>query len=122
MRAIVFEKYGTPDVLQLKEVGKPAPKEDEVLVEVHAASINYVDWQVLRGKSILMRVMNGLLKPKHKILGDDIAGRVEAIGANVKQFLPGDEVFGFSNYDAFAEYACVPESALVLKPASMSFD
>ncbi len=122
MRAIVFEKYGTPDVLQLKEVGKPAPKEDEVLVEVHAASINYVDWQVLKGDSFLMRLMNGLLKPKHKILGDDLAGRVEAVGAKVKQYQPGDDVFGISNFDAFAEYACVPERALALKPASMTFD
>jgi len=122
VKAIVFEKYGPPEVLRLKEVEKPTPKEDEVLVEIHAASINYVDWQVLRGESFLMRLMNGLLKPKHKILGDDIAGRVEAVGAKVKQYQPGDEVFGISNFDAFAEYACVPERALALKPASMTFD
>jgi NADPH:quinone reductase-like Zn-dependent oxidoreductase len=122
VKAIVFEKYGPPEVLRLKEVGKPAPKEDEVLVEVHAASLNYVDWQVLKGESFLLRIMHGLLKPKHKILGDDIAGRVEAVGAKVKQYQPGDEVFGISNFDAFAEYACVPERALALKPASMTFD
>ncbi len=69
-----------------------------------------------------MRLLNGLLKPKHKILGDDITGRVEAVGGKVKQYQPGDEVFGISNFDAFAEYACVPERALALKPASMTFD
>jgi NADPH:quinone reductase-like Zn-dependent oxidoreductase len=122
MKAIVYEKYGPPEVLQLKEVEKPTPKEDEVLVKVHAASINYSDWHVLRGESFLLRLMNGLLKPKHKILGDDIAGRVEAVGRNVKQFQPGDEVFGISDFDAFAEYVCVPENALALKPASMTFE
>ena len=122
MKAIAFEKYGLPDVLELKEVEKPVPEDNEVLVEVHAASVNYVDWQVLRGKSLLLRLMNGLLIPKRKILGDDIAGRVEGVGEKVKQYQPGDEVFGISNFDAFAEYACVPEHALALKPARMSFD
>ena len=122
MKAIVYEKYGPPEVLQLTEVEKPSPKEDEVLVKVHAASINYSDWHVSRGESFLLRLMNGLLKPKHKILGDDIAGRVEAVGRNVKQFQPGDEVFGISDFDAFAEYVCVPENALALKPASMTFE
>jgi len=123
MKAIMYEKYGSPDVLQLKEVEKPAPKEDEVLVKVHAASINYIDWQVLTGESLFLRLTTGgIRKPKHKILGDDIAGRVEAVGVNVKQFRPGDEVFGISNFDAFAEYACVPENALAPKPASMTFE
>ena len=123
MRAIVYEEYGPPEVLQLKEVEKPAPKDNEVLVKVHAASVNYIDWQILRGESFFLRLTTGgLLKPKHKILGDDIAGRVEAVGINVKQFQPGDEVFGISNFDAFAEYVCVPENALALKPASMTFE
>ena len=123
MKAIVYEKYGPPEVLQLKEVEKPAPKDNEVLVKVHAASVNYIDWQILRGESFFLRLTTGgLLKPKHKILGDDIAGRVEAVGINVKQFQPGDEVFGISNFDAFAEYVCVPENALALKPASMTFE
>jgi len=123
MKAIVHTKYGPPDVLQLKEVDKPTPKEDEVLVKVHAASVNYIDWQVLRGESFFLRLTTGgLLKPKHKILGDDIAGRVEAVGPNVKQFQPGDEVFGISDFDAFAEYVCVPENALALKPVSMTFE
>ena len=99
MKAIVYEKYGPPEVLQLKEIEKPTPKDNEVLVEVHAASVNYIDWQVLRGESFFLRLTTGgLLKPKHKILGDDIAGRVEADGRNVKQFQPGDEVFGISNF------------------------
>ncbi len=123
MKAIVYEKYGPPEVLQLKEVEKPAPKDDEVLVEVHASSINYIDWQILRGESFFLRLTTGgLLKPKHKILGDDIAGRVEAVGVNVKQFQPGDEVLGISDFDAFAEYVCVPENALALKPPSMTFE
>jgi NADPH:quinone reductase-like Zn-dependent oxidoreductase len=123
MKAIVYEKYGPPEVLQLKEVEKPTPKEDEALVKVHAASVNYIDWQVLRGESFFLRLTTGgLLNPKHKILGDDIAGRVEAVGVNVKQIQPGDEVFGISNFDAFAEYVCVPENALALKPASMKFE
>jgi NADPH:quinone reductase-like Zn-dependent oxidoreductase len=123
MKAIVYTNYGPPDVLQLKEIEKPAPKEDEVLVKVHAASVNYIDWQILRGESFFLRLTTGgLLKPKHKILGDDIAGRVEAVGLNVKQFQPGDEVFGICNFDAFAEYVCVPENDLALKPASMTFE
>ena len=122
MKAIVFEQYGSPDVLQLKEIVKPVPKDDEVLVKIHAASVNYVDWQVLNGKSLMLRLMSGLLKPKKQILGDDIAGVVEAVGENANQFHPGDEVFGISNYDAFAEYACVPEKGLALKPSSMTFE
>jgi NADPH:quinone reductase-like Zn-dependent oxidoreductase len=123
MKAIIYTEYGGPEVLQLQEVGKPTPKDDEVLVKVHAASINYIDWQMLTGESFFLRLTSGgLLKPKNKILGDDVAGRVEAVGVNVKRFQPGDSVFGISNFDAFAEYACVPENALALKPASMTFD
>ncbi|UCD43139.1 MAG: NAD(P)-dependent alcohol dehydrogenase [Chloroflexota bacterium] len=122
MKAIVYEKYGPPDVLQLREVEKPTPSEDEVLVKVHAASVNYIDWQVLTGESLLLRVLNGLLKPKHKILGDDVAGRIEAVGTNVKQFQPGDEVFGISDSDGFAEYSCVNREYLGLKPANISFE
>ncbi|MFC2043220.1 NAD(P)-dependent alcohol dehydrogenase [Chloroflexota bacterium] len=123
MKAIVYEEYGSPDVLQLRDVEKPTPKNHEVLVKVHAASINYIDWQVLTGESFFLRLTNGgILKPKHRILGDDLAGRIEAIGVNVKRFQLGDDVFGISNFDAFAEYACVPENALVLKPASMTFE
>jgi len=126
MKAIVYTKYGPPDVLRLKEVEKPAPKNNEVMVKVHAASVNYADWGLLRGKPFLVRLMEfGPLKPKNKILGADLAGRVEAVGRNVKQFQPGDEVFGdisACGFGAFAEYVSVPENALVLKPANISFE
>ncbi len=124
MKAIVFTKYGSPDFLELKEVEKPTPKENEVLIKVHASSINDWDWGLLRGKPFANRVMFGLLKPK-KILGCDIAGRVEAIGKNVKQFQPGDNVFGDisgGNWGGFAEYACARENEIALKPVSMSFE
>ncbi len=125
MKAIVYTKYGPPDVLKLEEVEKPTPREDEVLIKVHAASINDWDWELLRGKPFVNRLLFGLLKPKIKILGVDIAGRVESVGRNVKQFQPGDEVFGDISgcgWGGFAEYVCVPENALVLKPASMTFE
>jgi NADPH:quinone reductase-like Zn-dependent oxidoreductase len=125
MKAMVFHNYGSPDVLKLEEVEKPTPREDEVLIKVHAASINDWDWELLRGKPFVNRLLFGLLKPKIKILGVDIAGRVEAVGRNVKQFQPGDEVFGDISgcgWGGFAEYVCVPENALVLKPASMTFE
>jgi len=125
MKAIVYTKYGSPDVLQLKEVEKPTPKDNEVLVKVHAASVNDWDWGLLRGKPFVNRLLFGLLKPKIKILGVDIAGRVEAVGRNVKQFQPGDEVFGDlcrCGWGGFAEYVCARENALALKPASMTFE
>ena len=122
MKAIVCEKYGSPDVLELKEVEKPAPRDDEVLIEVHAVAANPADFHTLRADPFFIRLMgNGLLKPKHKILGIDIAGRIETVGGNVKQFQPGDEVFG-CGMGGFAEYVCVPENTLVLKPASMTFE
>jgi len=126
MKAIVYHKYGSPDVLELEEIQKPTPRDDEVLIKVHAASANAADWHILRGKPFLVRLMGiGLLKPKNKILGADIAGRIEAVGRNVKQFQPGDEVFGDISdcgWGGFAEYVCVSEDALVLKPASMTFE
>ena len=126
MKAIVYTEYGPPDVLKLEEVPKPPPSDDEVLVQVHAAAVNYGDWAFLRGKPFVVRLMSGgLLKPKHTILGADIAGRVEAVGGNVKQFRPGDEVFGdisACGYGGFAEYVSVPENALALKPANISFE
>jgi len=124
MKAIVYTKYGPPDVLQLKEVEKPAPRDDEVLIKVHAASVNSWDWDLLRGTPFLAR-LGGLLKPKYKILGADIAGRIEAVGRNAKQFQPGDEVFGDisgCSWGGFAEYVCARENALALKPASMKFE
>ncbi len=126
MKAIVYEKYGPPDVFQLKEVEKPIPKDDEVLVKVYAVSVTHADWAFVRGKPFLVRLMyTGLLKPKHTILGADIAGRVETVGINVKKFQPGDEVFGdlgAYGWGGFAEYVSVPESALELKPAVMTFE
>ena len=125
MKAIVYTKYGPPDVLELKEVEKPTPKDNEVLIKVHAASVNYSDWSFVRGKPFLIRMYQGLLKPKNTILGADIAGRVEAVGRSVKQFQPGDEVFGDISecgWGGFAEYVSVPENALALKPASMTFE
>ncbi len=123
MRAMVYTKFGPPDVLQLKEVEKPIPKDNEILIKVHAASANAYDWRHLRADPFLIRFMGaGLLKPKHKILGADIAGEVEAVGSNVKQFRPGDEVFGDGSYGGFAEYVCVDENRFVLKPASLTFE
>jgi NADPH:quinone reductase-like Zn-dependent oxidoreductase len=125
MRAIVYRTYGSPDVLELKEVEKPTPRDDEVLVKVYAASVNALDWHLLSADIFLVRLNSGLLKPKHQILGADVAGRVEAVGRDVKQFQPGDEVFGDifdSGLGGFAEYACTRENALVLKPAKMTFE
>ena len=125
MKAIVYEKYGHPeDVLELKKVGKPAPKANEVLVKIFAASVNFNDLAFVKGKPVLSRLYTGFLKPKHKILGTDIAGRVEAVGKNVSAVKPGDDVFaeiGDYGYGAFAEYVAVPGKALVLKPTNISF-
>ena len=123
MKAIVYEKYGAPDVLELREVEKSFPKDNEVLIKVHAASVNASDWEFLTGTPLYVR-MWGLLKPKHKILGSDIAGRVEAVGRNVKQFQLGDEVFGdiIDSKGGFAEYVSAPERSLTLKPANMTFE
>lgn len=124
MRAIVYTGYGPPDVLKLKEVDKPTPKHNEVLIEVHASSLNSWDWDLLRGTPFVVSLW-GLLKPKYKILGADIAGRVEAVGGEVKQFQLGDEVFGdlsACGWGGFAEYVCARENALALKPAGMTFE
>jgi NADPH:quinone reductase-like Zn-dependent oxidoreductase len=125
MKAIVYTQYGTADVLQLKEIAKPTPKDDEVLVKVYAVSANAADIHLLRADPFLIRLSSGLLKPKNQILGSDIAGRVEAVGRNIKEFKPGDDVFGDISADGrggFAEYVCVHENALVLKPANLSFE
>ena len=125
MKAIVCSKYGSPDVLELKEVVKPIPKDNEVLIKIHAAALNAADWHIMRGDPWLARLVIGLLKPKYKILGADVAGRVEAVGRNVIQFQPGDEVFGdlfASGCGSFAEYVCTRENALVLKPTSITFE
>jgi NADPH:quinone reductase-like Zn-dependent oxidoreductase len=122
MQAIVYTRYGTPDVLQLKEVEKPIPKDGEVLVKVHAASVNALDWHYMRGKPFLIRISGtGLRTPKDPRLGVDLAGRVEAVGSKVTQFQVGDEVFGMGS-GAFADYACAREDAVVVKPTTMTFE
>jgi len=127
MKAIVCTKYGSPDVLQLQEVAKPAPQDDEVLIRIYAASINARDWRFMRAKPFFIRLVpGGFLGPKNKILGADVAGRVEAIGSNVRQFKPGDEVFGYlpsaTGRGTFAEYVCANENAITLKPANLTFE
>ena len=125
MQAIVYTTYGSPDVLQLKDVEKPTPKDNEVLVKVHAASANPADWHLMRAEPFLARLENGLLKPKNTKLGADVAGRVEAVGRNVTQFQVGDDVFGgmpLNELGGFAEYVCAPEELLALKPAKLTFE
>jgi len=125
MKAIVYTKYGSPDVLQLKEVEKPATKENEVLIKVVASSVNEWDNGLISGKGLLTRLLGGLLKPKNKILGADVAGVIEAVGNNIKNFKPGDEVFGDiagAGFGAFAEYVSAPEKMLAKKSTEMSFE
>ena len=124
MKAIYYDRYGTPDVLQVTEMEKPVPKDNEVLIRVHAASINSWDWDMIRGEPVFVR-MWGLFKPRHKIPGSDIAGRVESVGRAVKKFKPGEDVYGDiveQGWGGFAEYVCAKEDQLVFKPASMSFE
>ncbi len=121
MKAILWTKYGPPDVLQLEEVEKPIPQDEQVLIEVHASSINAADWRVMRNPLLVRLVGGGLLKPKDPRIGIDVAGRVEAVGENVKRFRPGDEVFGCAN-GSFAEYVLAKEAYLVMKPANRSFE
>jgi NADPH:quinone reductase-like Zn-dependent oxidoreductase len=127
MKAIICPRYGSPDVLQLREVEKPTPQPDEVLIQIHAASLNSRDLRMLRANPFLMRLMpGGLFRPKNKILGADLAGRVEAIGSNIKQFQPGDEVFGYlpsaTGQGTFSEYVCANENLLALKSTNLTFE
>jgi NADPH:quinone reductase-like Zn-dependent oxidoreductase len=125
MKAVVFTEYGSPDRLQVKEVAKPTPTDDEVLVKVHASSINSWDWEFQSGTSFINRLLFGLFKPKpeKQILGADIAGTVEEVGKKVTRFQPGDDVFGdlWDSWGGFAEYACAPERSLELKPLNSTF-
>jgi NADPH:quinone reductase-like Zn-dependent oxidoreductase len=122
MKAIVQSKYGSPDeVLELQDFAKPMVKDDEVLVRVHAASIHLGDWILMTGVPRIMRMATGLSKPKYRVPGTDVAGTVEAVGKDVKQLRPGDEVFGYCK-GAFAEYACAPADHFVLKPSRLSFE
>jgi NADPH:quinone reductase-like Zn-dependent oxidoreductase len=127
MKAIICPRYGSPDVLKLREVEKPVPHEDEVLIQIYAASLNSRDLRMLRAYPFFMRLMpGGLFRPRNKIFGGDLAGRVEAIGRKVKQFKPGDEVFGFlpssTGKGTFAEFVCASENLLTLKPANLTFE
>lgn len=122
MKAIIFPKYGSPDVLELIEMEKPAPNENQVLVKVHAAATNPLDWHRMRGEPFPARMGEGLRKPKNPKLGADVAGRVESVGSNVTEFKPGDEVFGAIGSGGFAEYVCAREKNFALKPANLSFE
>jgi NADPH:quinone reductase-like Zn-dependent oxidoreductase len=123
VKAIVYEQYGSPEVLAAKEVDTPVPGDGEVLIRVHAVAINDWDWSLLTGIPRAYRLMSGWLRPKQQILGSDVAGRVEAVGMGVSRFKPGDEVFGdlSDRWGGFAEYVCAPQSAVAPKPAAMSF-
>jgi NADPH:quinone reductase-like Zn-dependent oxidoreductase len=123
MKAIVYRRYGSPDVLELKEVPKPVPRDDELLIKVEAVSVNRSDWENLTGKPLYGR-FGGLLRPGRQTLGSDVAGRVEAVGRTVTQFHPGDEVFGEMSlyYGGFAEYVCTGGSAWARKPAGLTFE
>jgi NADPH:quinone reductase-like Zn-dependent oxidoreductase len=125
MKAFIYEKYGPPETLRLTEVEKSAPNADEVLVKVLATSVNAADWHSMRGKPLFSRATLGWLRPKHRILGVDVAGQVEAVGSGVTQFEPGDEVYANMlerGYGGFAEYVSVPVDAVALKPANLSFE
>lgn len=121
MKAIVYHEYGSADVLKCEELEKPVPRDGEVLIKVRAASVNPLDWRLMNGKPAILRLFFGLRKPKQGRPGVDVAGEVEAVGRNVTQFKPGDEVFGACS-GAFAEYACAAESKLVMKPENVTFE
>ncbi len=121
MKAAVYTRYGSPDVVEIREIEKPSPKDNEVLIKIRAASVNPLDWHFMRGEPYVVRLMTGLRKPKITRLGVDVAGQVEAVGQSVTQFKAGDEVFGACR-GAFAEYGCTAESSLALKPRNMTFE
>jgi NADPH:quinone reductase-like Zn-dependent oxidoreductase len=125
MKAITINRYGGPEVLTITTLSKPAPADNEVLVKVKATSLNAADWHIMRGEPRFYRMVLGLTKPKFKVLGADVSGIVEAVGAKVRQFREGDEVFGDLSaykFGAFAEYVCEPESAFAIKPKGLSFE
>src|SRR5579864_8843209 len=123
MKAVVYTRYGGPDVLRLTDADTPVPGDGQVLVKVHAVSLNASDWEVLRGKPLYSRV-GGPFRPRHHILGSDIAGQVEAAGRRATLFRPGEDVFAdiLTSMGGFAEYVCVPQSALARMPAGMSYE
>ena len=125
MKAFIRERYGPPETLRMAEVEKPAPGAGEVLVRVLGLSVNPADWHSMRGKPLFSRATLGFPRPKHRVLGVDIAGQVEAVGSSVTQFKPGDEIYANlldHGYGGFAEYVCVPADVSSLKPANLSFE
>jgi NADPH:quinone reductase-like Zn-dependent oxidoreductase len=122
VNALIYRRYGGPEVLELADVPQPQPRDREVLVRVHAASVNAADRVLLRGKPFVVRLGMGFPRPRHRTLGFDVAGRVEAVGSRVTEFRPGENVFGASSFGAFAQFACVSQDTLVPKPAGVSFE
>ncbi len=123
MKAVIYKRYGSPDVLKLSEVEKPVPQKNQILIKIKASSVNAYDWRHVKADPFMIRFMvGGVFRPKHPILGADMAGIVEATGSEVTRFKPGDEVFGEGRYGGFAEYACVDENSFVLKPENISFE
>lgn len=123
MRAVVFDKYGPPEILRLEDVARPVPKDNEILVKIHATTVNRTDSGLRSAEFFITRFFTGIIRPKHKILGSELAGEVEAVGPAVSEFKVGDHVFGISGFGAHAEYVCVRESAaLAHKPTNMNFD
>ena len=125
MQAIVLTQYGTPEDLELREVDKPIPKDDEVSIKVHATAVNDWEWGLVRGKPLFIRALVGLLKPKISIMGCDVAGQVEAVGTDVTDFTPGQDVYGDlseSGFGAFGEYVCARQGAVAMKPRNLTYE
>ena len=122
MKAIIYTKYGSPDVFQLKEVEKPTPKDNDVLIKIYASTVTSMDWRFRNGKTLIARFMTGLLKPKNSILGIELAGDIESLGTAVTRFKKGDLVYGGARGGAHAEYVCLLEDSVVMKPTNMTYE